>query len=73
MVSEADIILTMDSDQKRFVETKFSTSKGKVFRLGEFGQYDVPDPYQCDVEVFRNSYRLIAQGVDTLIENNVFN
>lgn len=68
MVSEADIILVMDQDQKRFVEQKYSTSKGKVFRLGEFGKYDIPDPYQQDLAVFRQTYSLIAQGVDALIE-----
>lgn len=68
MVSEADIILTMDLDQKRFIEQKYSTSKGKVFRLGEFGKYDIPDPYQQDLDIFRQTYGLIAQGVDALIE-----
>lgn len=71
MVSEADIILTMDQDQKRFIEQKYSTSKGKVFRLGEFGKYDIPDPYQQDLAVFRQTYSLIAQGVDALIERIV--
>ncbi|PIP03768.1 MAG: protein tyrosine phosphatase [Hydrogenophilales bacterium CG_4_10_14_3_um_filter_58_23] len=68
MVSEADIILTMDQEQKRFIEQKYSTSKGKVFRLGEFSKYDIPDPYQQDLAVFRQTYTLIAQGVDALIE-----
>lgn len=64
MVSEADVILTMDLDQRRFIEQKYPTSKGKVFRLGEFAQYDIPDPYQKDLSVFRQTYDLIAQGVD---------
>lgn len=68
MVSEADIILVMDQDQKRFIEQKYSTSKGKVFRLGEFGKYDISDPYQQDLAVFRQTYNLIAKGVDALIE-----
>ena len=71
MVSEADVILTMDLDQKRFIEQKYATSKGKVFRLGEFGQYDIPDPYQHNLAVFRQTYSLIAQGVDALIERIV--
>lgn len=68
MVSEADIILVMDLEQKRFVEQKYSTSKGKVFRLGEFGKYDIPDPYREDLAVFRQIYSQIAKGVDALIE-----
>jgi protein-tyrosine phosphatase len=68
MVSEAEVVLTMDLEQKRFIEQKYPTSKGKVFRLGEFGQYDIPDPYKQDLSVFRQTYRLIAQGVDALAE-----
>ena len=71
MVSEADIILVMDQEQKRFIEQKYTTSKGKVFRLGEFGKYDIPDPYRQDLAVFRQTYSLIVQGVDALIERIV--
>jgi protein-tyrosine phosphatase len=68
MVSEAEVILTMDLEQKRFLEQKYPTSKGKVFRLGEFGQYDIPDPYRQDLAVFRHTYGLIAEGIDALKE-----
>ena len=71
MVSEADIILVMDQEQKRYIEQKYATSKGKVFRLGEFGKYDIPDPYRQDLAVFRQTYSLITQGVDALIERIV--
>ena len=71
MVNEADIILTMDVEQKRFIEQKYATSKGKVFRLGEFDKYDIPDPYRQDLDVFRQTYGLIAQGVDALVERIV--
>ncbi|WP_246542333.1 low molecular weight protein-tyrosine-phosphatase [Collimonas antrihumi] len=63
MVNEANLILTMDLEQKRHVETQYSSSKGKVFRLGEFEKYDIPDPYRHDLAVFRQSYQLIAEGV----------
>jgi protein-tyrosine phosphatase len=66
MVSEADLILTMDLEQKRHVESHYVASKGKVFRIGEFKKYDVRDPYQRGIEDFRNAYRLIAEGVDDI-------
>jgi protein-tyrosine phosphatase len=66
MVSEADLILTMDMDQRRHVETRYVGSKGKVFRLGEFRNYDIADPYRQGMEDFLGSYRLIAEGVDDL-------
>ena len=66
MVSDADLILTMDQYQKDIVEMKYPASRNKVFRLGEFGNYDIPDPYHQGLGAFRESYNLIAQGVDEL-------
>jgi len=67
MVSGADLILTMDQDQKRFIELRYPESRGKLFRIGEFGQYDVPDPFRQDLVAFRASHHLIVQGVDDLV------
>lgn len=67
MVSDADLILTMDQDQRRFIEMKYPAAKSKVFRLGEFGNYDIPDPYQQGLPAFRESSNLIVQGVDELV------
>ena len=68
MVSGADIILTMDLAQKRIIEQEFATARGKVFRLGEFGDYDIPDPYRMEMPAFRHAYQLIERGVDVMIE-----
>jgi protein-tyrosine phosphatase len=67
LVSEADLILTMDLEQKRVVEMQYVASKGKVFRLGEFGKYDIADPYRESIASFRAAHRLIADGVDALV------
>jgi protein-tyrosine phosphatase len=66
MVSEADLILTMDSEQKRYIERVYPAAKGKVLRSGEFGDFDIPDPYRQDMHNFRQTYRLIVQGMDEL-------
>jgi protein-tyrosine phosphatase len=66
MISETDLIVTMDQDQKRFIEQRYPASKGKVVRIGEDGSYDVPDPYLQGLPVFRHSFSLIAQGIDQL-------
>lgn len=68
MISETDLIVTMDQDQKRFIEQRYPTAKGKVVRIGEGGNYDIPDPYQQGLPVFRQSFNLIAQGIDQLAE-----
>ncbi|MEN3367487.1 MAG: low molecular weight protein-tyrosine phosphatase [Burkholderiales bacterium] len=68
MVSEADLILTMDLAQKRHVESQYVASKGKVFRLGEFKKYDIADPYRQSIVEFRKSYQLIADGVEDILK-----
>jgi protein-tyrosine phosphatase len=71
MVKEADLILTMDREQKRFIEQTYAKSKGKVMRLGEGSKYDIPDPYQLGSAAFRHSCDLIAQSIDELVERIV--
>lgn len=63
LVTEADLILVMDSEQKKYVETHYVGSRGKVFRLGEAARADVPDPYREGIDSFRNAHRLIHDGV----------
>jgi protein-tyrosine phosphatase len=63
MVQEADLILTMDLEQKQRVETDYVGSRGKVFRLGEFAKLDIADPYRQGIDSFRAAHSLIRQGV----------
>ena len=64
LVSEADLILVMDLEQKKYVESNYVGSKGKVFRLGEFAKVDIADPYREGMESFEAAYRLIEEGVN---------
>ena len=66
MVSEADMVLTMDTEQKRYIEKKYPTARGKVFRLGEFSNYDIADPYRKDLNTFCQTRDLINQGIAIL-------
>ena len=68
MISETDLIVTMDQDQKRFIEHRFPTARGKVMRIGEREKFDVPDPYRQGLSAFRHSYNLIAHGIDQVVE-----
>ena len=68
MVKEADLIVTMDQDQQRFIVRDYPASLGKVMRLGQYGRYDVPDPYRQNVAAFRHSYNLIALGIADLVD-----
>ncbi|AIY43418.1 Low molecular weight protein-tyrosine-phosphatase Wzb [Collimonas arenae] len=66
MISQANLILTMERDQKRHIEMLYASAKGKVLLLGETGKYEIPDPYKEDFASFQRTYQLIAQGVGEL-------
>ncbi len=68
LVNEAELILVMDLEQKKHVETQYASSRGKVFRLGEFNKMDIADPYREGIESFRAAYRLIDDGVKVFVE-----
>jgi protein-tyrosine phosphatase len=63
MIRKADLILVMETAHKIAIQESEPSAKGKVFRLGEWGKFDIPDPYKQDLSVFIESINLIEQGV----------
>lgn len=63
LVSDADVIFVMDTEQKQYVESQFRGARGKVFRLAESASVDIPDPYREGIDSFRNAHRMIVDGV----------
>lgn len=64
MCQQADIVLVMDIDQRRYLEDRYPFACGKVFRLCEHSKQDVPDPYRQPQEAFEQSLGLIERGVN---------
>uniref|UniRef100_UPI003BEF412C low molecular weight protein-tyrosine-phosphatase n=1 Tax=Burkholderia arboris TaxID=488730 RepID=UPI003BEF412C len=69
--ARADLILTMDLDQKRRLEHHLPELRGRIFQLGapvaSSGPpdgFDVPDPYLGPRAAFEHSLLLIERGVD---------
>ena len=60
----ADLVLVMEKSQLASVEYWEPSAKGKVFRLGEWSDFDVPDPYRKEEEFFENILGLITKGVN---------
>lgn len=63
MVAAADLVLVMDMEQKDHMVMQYPLYRGKTFRLGEIGKYDIADPYRQGLETFREAAGLIEQGV----------
>ena len=64
MIRKANLILVMELAHKKDIESKEPSAKGKVFRIGEWGGYDIPDPYQLDIKAFESALVQIDQGVN---------
>ncbi|MDO9312627.1 MAG: low molecular weight phosphotyrosine protein phosphatase, partial [Nitrosomonas sp.] len=63
MIRKSELILVMDLNQKIAIEENELSARGKVFRLGEWGKFDIDDPYKQDLFVFEESLALIEKGV----------
>lgn len=64
----ADLILVMDGEQRREIEERYLFASGKVFRLCEFSDQDVPDPYRAGRASFERSLTLIEDGTQQWVK-----
>ena len=68
MIRSMDLILVMELTQKIAIEENEPSARGKVFRLGEWGKFDIADPYQKELAAFEKSLALIEQGVSQWVK-----
>ncbi|WP_349605756.1 low molecular weight protein-tyrosine-phosphatase [Cupriavidus sp. DF5525] len=67
MIRRADLILVMDGAQRQEIQRLHPATTGRVFRLGELGKFDVPDPYRRPRPAFENALQLIQRGVESWV------
>lgn len=63
MCQQAELILVMEQAHKAALEQQFPLVRGKVFRLGQLGNFEIADPYRQPREAFDTAYAAIARGV----------
>lgn len=63
MCQNAELILVMEQGHKAQLEQQYPLVRGKVFRLGEFGQFDIADPYRQPKAAFEAACAAIVRGV----------
>ncbi len=64
----ADLILVMDVLQRSAVGERYPFSRGKIFRIAENLNKDVPDPYRRGEGAFEESLSLIDKGLEMWID-----
>lgn len=60
----ADLILTMDRQQKSEIENWYPVVRGKVFRVAEFTDTDIHDPYRRGRKEFERALASIDNGLN---------
>ena len=71
MLLKADLVLVMDKTQQQKVETWQPVARGRIFRLGEWDDCDIPDPYGQNKTIYRDVFKLIDQGINSWMERLV--
>ncbi|MHB1764990.1 MAG: low molecular weight protein-tyrosine-phosphatase [Gammaproteobacteria bacterium] len=60
---EADCILVMESWQRKWIGQRWPALTGRVFLLGHWGNFEIADPYDREIAVFRATCAEIERGV----------
>jgi len=68
MVKNADLILVMETGHKRVIDENDATARGKVYRLGEWRNKDIDDPYKQPRAAFAEALKDIEDGVADWVE-----
>ena len=68
MVSDADLVLVMETGHKRAIVDADPTARGKVHRLGEWEDKDISDPYRLPLEAYIEALDDIQAGVASWVE-----
>lgn len=63
LVTESDLICVMETSQADWIERHWPQSRGRLYCLGHWGGFQIPDPYRRGEAAFRESLELIDRGV----------
>jgi len=63
LLLDADLILTMETRQSEQLEYILPSIRGRIHRLGKWGDFDIADPYQRQESVFEHVLALIEEGI----------
>ena len=68
LIYASDLILVMESRHKRAIDEEDATASGKVYRICESQDKDIPDPFRQPRKSFEETLLLIEQGVQDWVE-----
>lgn len=63
LINDAELILVMEAGQLRAIEHMNLSARGKVFGIGKWGEFDVPDPFRQPRFAFEEALTMIDRGL----------
>ncbi len=67
LAREFELLLVMDSGHQEWIEHTYPALRGRVFRMGHWQGYDVPDPYRQPEAAFRAARDQIQQAAESWV------
>ena len=64
MLSEAELILVMENGHRREIQRQFPIACGKIHLLGNWSNFEIPDPYKMPKQFFLDIYQLVLRGIE---------
>ena len=64
LIADANLVLVMETGHKRVIDELEPTARGKVHRLGEWHDLEIPDPHRKPRSAFEEALKKIEQGVN---------
>jgi protein-tyrosine phosphatase len=68
MIRRADLVLVMEAGHKRAIDDADATARGKVYRIGEWQDRNIDDPYRQPKAAFADALEEIQEGVASWVE-----
>ena len=68
LIQKADLILVMETGHKKAIEAEDVTARGKVFRLGEWRDTEIDDPYRQSKAAYVEALTEIDASVADWVE-----
>jgi low molecular weight protein-tyrosine phosphatase len=68
MLEEFPVIFVMEEAQRALVGSRYRAARARSYRLGEWGDFDVPDPIGGERAEFEQALVLIDQGIADWLE-----
>jgi protein-tyrosine phosphatase len=63
LIDASDLILVMESKHKQIIDAEVGTASGKVHKLCNRPNGDIPDPFRQPRDAFEEALLLIEEGV----------